>query len=174
MAWRSWAADDVRAIRAAARAALAHRRVDALIATGGTGMAPRDVTPEALAPLCERPFPGFGELFRMISRADIQSGADLRGKMVASSASTPRLFAIEGVRRLGLVPNDDVSFLETGGTSASFTALLSGQIGAAVVTPPFDSKVRGRSHQPHVSSAANAQVRGVRAACGSASDCEIP
>lgn len=90
VAWRSWAADDVRAIRAAARAALAHRRVDALIATGGTGMAPRDVTPEALAPLCERPFPGFGELFRMISRADIGSAAWLsragagvaRGKLV--------------------------------------------------------------------------------------------
>jgi len=80
----------------------------------------------------------------MISRADIQSGADLRGKTVASSASTPRLFAIEGVRRLGLVPNDDVSFLETGGTSASFTALLSGQIGAAVVTPPFDSKAKSQ------------------------------
>src|SRR5439155_519545 len=86
----SGAADDVRAIGAAPRAALAHRRVDALIATGGTGMAPRDVTPEALAPLCERPFPGFGELFRMISRADIGSAAWLsragagvaRGKLV--------------------------------------------------------------------------------------------
>src|SRR5207248_3164502 len=82
----------------------------------------------------------------MISRADIQSGADLRGKTIASSASTPRLFALEGVRRLGLNPNEDVSFLETGGTSASFTALLSGQIGAAVVTPPFDSKEIGRAH----------------------------
>jgi NitT/TauT family transport system substrate-binding protein len=78
----------------------------------------------------------------MVARADVQTGADLRGKMVATSASTPKLFAIEGVRRLGLVPNEDVHFLETGGTSASLTALLSGQIGGAVVTPPFDAKAK--------------------------------
>jgi ABC-type nitrate/sulfonate/bicarbonate transport system substrate-binding protein len=78
----------------------------------------------------------------MVARADVQTGADLRGKIVATSASTPKLFAIEGVRRLGLVPNEDVNFLDTGGTSASFTALLSGQIGAAVVTPPFDAKAK--------------------------------
>src|SRR5207248_10169039 len=78
----------------------------------------------------------------MMARADIQTGADLRGKLVATSASTPKLFAIEGVRRLGLIPNEDANFLETGGTSASFTALLSGQIGAAVVTPPFDAKAK--------------------------------
>jgi NitT/TauT family transport system substrate-binding protein len=80
----------------------------------------------------------------MMARADVRSGADLRGKTVATSASTPRLFAIEGLRRLGLIPNEDVQFVNTGGTSASFTALLSGQVGAAVVTPPFDSKAKAQ------------------------------
>lgn len=40
-------------------------RANLLIATGGTGVAPRDVTPEALAPLIERPLPGFGEVMRL-------------------------------------------------------------------------------------------------------------
>jgi molybdenum cofactor biosynthesis protein MoaC len=34
------------------------------IATGGTGLGPRDVTPEALEAVCERVIPGFGELLR--------------------------------------------------------------------------------------------------------------
>ncbi len=80
--------------------------------------------------------------WKLMARADIRTGADLRGKTIASSASTPKLFALEGVRRLGLVPNEDVFFIETGGTSASFTALTTGQIGAAVVTPPFDAKAK--------------------------------
>ncbi len=45
--------------------------VDIVIATGGTGLAARDVTPEALAPLITKPIPGFGELFRALSYEDI-------------------------------------------------------------------------------------------------------
>jgi molybdenum cofactor biosynthesis protein B len=45
--------------------------VDVIIATGGTGVTPRDVTPEALAPLITKPIPGFGELFRYLSYAEI-------------------------------------------------------------------------------------------------------
>ena len=87
---RGWTRDEVRAIRAAARAALGDRRVEVLIATGGTGLSPRDVTPEALEPLVERTMPGFGELFRSVSREQIGSAAWLsragagvaRGKLV--------------------------------------------------------------------------------------------
>ncbi len=45
--------------------------VDVIISTGGTGVTPRDVTPEALAPLITKPIPGFGELFRWISYQEI-------------------------------------------------------------------------------------------------------
>jgi molybdopterin adenylyltransferase len=38
-----------------------------VITTGGTGIAPRDVTPEATMRVCERVIPGFGELMRMRS-----------------------------------------------------------------------------------------------------------
>lgn len=46
-------------------------QIDVVVTTGGTGVTPRDVTPEALAPLVTKPIPGFGELFRWLSFADI-------------------------------------------------------------------------------------------------------
>jgi len=39
--------------------------VDLILTTGGTGLGPHDVTPEATASVCERMVPGFGELMRM-------------------------------------------------------------------------------------------------------------
>ncbi len=38
-----------------------------IVTTGGTGPAPRDVTPEATAAVCERMLPGFGEMMRAVS-----------------------------------------------------------------------------------------------------------
>ena len=38
-----------------------------IVTTGGTGPAPRDVTPEATVAVCERLLPGFGELMRAVS-----------------------------------------------------------------------------------------------------------
>ncbi len=38
-----------------------------VITTGGTGPAPRDITPEATEAVCERAMPGFGELMRSVS-----------------------------------------------------------------------------------------------------------
>jgi len=43
------------------------RDSDAVLVTGGTGISPRDRTPDAVAPLFERRLPGFGELFRTLS-----------------------------------------------------------------------------------------------------------
>lgn len=58
-------------IRARLAQWIADPRVDVVIATGGTGVTPRDVTPEALAPLVTKPIPGFGELFRQLSFDEI-------------------------------------------------------------------------------------------------------
>jgi molybdenum cofactor biosynthesis protein MoaC len=54
--------DDQYKIRSAIRAAAAKSRVVAL--TGGTGISPRDVTPEAVASICRRMIPGIGEALR--------------------------------------------------------------------------------------------------------------
>ncbi|MEM1453504.1 MAG: molybdopterin adenylyltransferase [Planctomycetota bacterium] len=40
---------------------------DLVVTTGGTGPAPRDVTPEATEAVVEKPMPGFGELMRQVS-----------------------------------------------------------------------------------------------------------
>lgn len=42
-------------------------RCDLIVTTGGTGPAPRDVTPEATAAVCDKLLPGFGELMRSVS-----------------------------------------------------------------------------------------------------------
>ena len=46
----------------------AARRHDVVVTTGGTGLAPRDVTPQALGELLDYEIPGFGELMRAEGR----------------------------------------------------------------------------------------------------------
>lgn len=57
--------DDAEAIRAEVRGLLG--QVALVLTTGGTGIADRDVTPEALAPLFDKSLPGFGEILRIDS-----------------------------------------------------------------------------------------------------------
>jgi molybdenum cofactor biosynthesis protein B len=68
-------------IRAQLAQWIADPEIEVVIATGGTGVTPRDVTPEAMAPLVTKSIPGFGELFRWLSYQEIgtstiQSRAD--------------------------------------------------------------------------------------------------
>ena len=51
--------------------------VQALLTTGGTGIAKRDSTYEALAGLLEKRLDGFGELFRMLSYQEVGPAAML-------------------------------------------------------------------------------------------------
>ena len=67
--------DEAEAIAAATRRAIGRGDARAVVLTGGTGIAPRDVTPDAVEPLLERVVPGFGELFRMLSFEEIGSAA---------------------------------------------------------------------------------------------------
>lgn len=46
-----------------------------IVTTGGTGIAPRDVTPEATLTVCERTIPGFGELMRAASLSTTRKAA---------------------------------------------------------------------------------------------------
>lgn len=49
--------------------------LDIILTTGGTGVSPRDVTPEATMKILERLIPGFGELMRMRSLAKTPTAA---------------------------------------------------------------------------------------------------
>ena len=51
--------------------------IDAILMTGGTGISRRDQTYETVAELITRPLPGYGELFRMLSFAEIGAAAML-------------------------------------------------------------------------------------------------
>ncbi len=89
--------DDVEEIREAVKARLAGGEVQAILITGGTGLAPRDVTPEALAPILEREIPGFGELFRMLSYEEVGTAAIL-SRATAGIAEGVVIFALPGSR----------------------------------------------------------------------------
>jgi molybdenum cofactor synthesis domain-containing protein len=62
--------DEVGAVQAAVREAVADG-VDVVATTGGTGFAPRDVTPEAVRPLLEREAPGIVEALRQHRRDEV-------------------------------------------------------------------------------------------------------
>jgi molybdenum cofactor biosynthesis protein B len=95
VALRSIVKDEPEAIRAALGGALADDGVRAVILTGGTGVAPRDLTPESVEPLLERGIPGFGELFRMLSYEDIGSAA-LLSRALAGLARGRVVFVVPG------------------------------------------------------------------------------
>ena len=69
--------------------------IDVVIATGGTGVTGRDVTPEAFEKVCEKDIPGFGELFRWISYKKIGSST-IQSRAVAGVAMGTYLFALPG------------------------------------------------------------------------------
>jgi len=67
--------DDVQEIQRALRELIEDDSVQAVIINGGTGVARRDVTLEAVAHFEEKSIPGFGELFRALSYGEIGSAA---------------------------------------------------------------------------------------------------
>jgi molybdenum cofactor biosynthesis protein B len=84
--------EDDAAIRAAVLERVVDEGVDALVLTGGTGVAPRDRTIEVIAPLFDKPIEGFGEAFRRLSWDQIgprailsrASAGVVRGRVVAA------------------------------------------------------------------------------------------
>lgn len=89
--------DEPDAIRGAVRDAAAEG-ADAIVTTGGTGVAPRDVTVEVLAPLFDKTLDGFGEAFRRLSWDRIGPRAVLSravagvmgGRVVAALPGSPK------------------------------------------------------------------------------------
>lgn len=93
-------ADDDAAIRAALTSLVDDARCDLVLTTGGTGPAPRDVTPEATLAIADREIPGFGEQMRRIGLHFVPTAilsrqvAVVRGKaLVVNLPGQPRAIA---------------------------------------------------------------------------------
>jgi molybdenum cofactor biosynthesis protein B len=71
--------DDTMAIVAALTAWADGDLADLIVTTGGTGLGPRDVTPEATAAVLERAAPGIAEAIRAAARATVPTAALGRG-----------------------------------------------------------------------------------------------
>jgi molybdenum cofactor biosynthesis protein B len=87
--------DDIYAIRAVVSKWIADSEVQVVISTGGTGLTGRDGTPEAMRPLFDKEIEGFGEMFRMLSYADIGTSS-LQSRATAGVANGTYLFALPG------------------------------------------------------------------------------
>ncbi len=86
--------DEPEAIRAALDEA-ARAGAEAIVVNGGTGIAARDRTYEAVTAVLEKRIDGFGELFRMLSYAEIGSAAML-SRAVAGVWGGRAVFSVPG------------------------------------------------------------------------------
>ena len=87
--------DDVEAIRAQVRAWVEDDNVDVIISTGGTGFAPRDLTPEAVKPLFRREMDGFSVLFHQASFGTV-GFSTLQSRAFAGQVDETFIFCLPG------------------------------------------------------------------------------
>ena len=95
LADRKIVTDDIDRIVEQLQSWIADDGIDVVISTGGTGVTGRDVTPEAFESVYEKPIPGFGELFRMISYDKIGTST-VQSRCTAGVAHGTYLFALPG------------------------------------------------------------------------------
>ncbi|MCL9660111.1 MogA/MoaB family molybdenum cofactor biosynthesis protein [Paenibacillus hunanensis] len=72
--------------------------VEAILLTGGTGIAPRDVTFEAVQSLLTKELPGFGEIFRYLSFAEDIGSAAILSRAIAGTIGRTAVFSMPGSR----------------------------------------------------------------------------
>ena len=87
--------DDKHQIRAVVSQWIANNTIDVIITTGGTGFYPRDLTPEAVSVLFDKPIEGFGDLFRAISYDEIGT-ATIQSRAVGGIANEIPIFCLPG------------------------------------------------------------------------------
>lgn len=95
---RAIVADDRYQIRRVVSDYIADAQVQVVISNGGTGFAERNAVPEALDPLFDQRIPGFGELFRHLSYADVGS-ATIQSRALAGRANGTLVFCLPGSTR---------------------------------------------------------------------------
>ncbi|QWC20120.1 MogA/MoaB family molybdenum cofactor biosynthesis protein [Halorubrum sp. 2020YC2] len=93
---------------------LARRKdTDAVVTTGGTGVTPDDVTPEAVRGLLAKPLPGFGELFRRLSYEEVGTRT-VGSRATAGVVSATPVFCLPGSENAVRLGVDEVILPEIG------------------------------------------------------------
>ena len=93
---------------------LARRRdTDVVVTTGGTGVTPDDVTPEAVDGLFAKKLPGFGELFRRRSEAEVGTRT-IGSRATAGIASNTPVFCLPGSENAVRLGVDEIILPEVG------------------------------------------------------------
>jgi molybdenum cofactor biosynthesis protein B len=87
--------DDVEALRRLVKIEAPAATAQVLLISGGTGLGPRDNTLDAVEPLFTRSLPGFGEIFRALSFAEIGSAAML-SRAAAGAVGSLLVFTLPG------------------------------------------------------------------------------
>ena len=95
LADRAIVTDSIPAIQDKMRGWIADPAVDIIISTGGTGFAPRDVTPEAVMPLLSRVMDGFSVVFHQASMTTI-GVSTLQSRAFAGQAGDSFIFCVPG------------------------------------------------------------------------------
>ena len=95
LAGKAIVTDSVEAIQKQVTAWATHPEVDVIIATGGTGFAPRDVTPEAVKPLIRREMDGFAAVFHRASEGTI-GVSTLQSRAFAGQIDDTFIFCLPG------------------------------------------------------------------------------
>ncbi|KKI91154.1 molybdenum cofactor biosynthesis protein B [Bacillus sp. SA1-12] len=72
------------------------RNIDVVLTNGGTGIAKRDVTIEAVQSIIEKEIPGFGEIFRMLSYTEDIGSAAILSRAIAGVSMDTAVFAMPG------------------------------------------------------------------------------
>jgi molybdenum cofactor biosynthesis protein B len=95
LAGRAIVKDEIEAIRDQVKAWVDNPQVDLIISTGGTGFAPRDVTPEAVKPLFRREMDGFSILFHQASYGTVGLST-LQSRAFAGQIKDTFVFCLPG------------------------------------------------------------------------------
>jgi molybdenum cofactor biosynthesis protein B len=95
VAERAIVKDEVNAIRQQVKAWIAHKLIDVIVTTGGTGFTGRDVTPEAVEPLFEKKMDGFATMFLLVSERKIGTSA-IQTRASAGVANATYIFCLPG------------------------------------------------------------------------------
>jgi molybdenum cofactor biosynthesis protein B len=95
LAGRAIVTDEIPAIREQVQAWVADQDVDLILATGGTGFAPRDITPEAVKPLFRREMDGFAIVFHQASLGSV-GVSTLQSRAFAGQIEDTFIFCLPG------------------------------------------------------------------------------